>query len=227
MTSLDLNTITLFACTTYTVYRILWFVMKKTIKYFFIDNETDYPPCATNHCDIFSCFMQMPCNISAKAVFLLFTGIDLDILTKNKMMTHNHVGLYDFDDSYESHKRPVCYIEFMWNTSIPAKSVRILEYHALVYHDGYLYQSFRTQRYRWFNRWMDAYPMTRMFVKPKYRHYFNDFKGIRSFNAKMFNKLCAPSTHPILVNNEHFRCVTFYRASLNPTRSNIELYRNE
>lgn len=204
-------------CCCYCLYSV-----SKFIKYYvdyayekYVLNEFDYPlnSCDYNH--IFNESMSAPCHFTAKNIFSILTGIKIDCMNILGFIPTN----CNFDDS--SHENIVSYIEFSWCDKNTKFGEPISLFHALVYHNGYVFQSYRTKRHNrtWFS-FTDAYPMIRFPIKKSDRHLFET--DIHNFSVKDFNRFCAPSTHPIPINS-NLRCQRLYKAIINPARENIQL----
>lgn len=181
----------------------------------YMSNEYDFPIDSRGRfCHIFSETTAAACHYTAKSIFGILTGIKIDCINILCSGLSNH----NFDNNDTSNH--VSYIEFVWCDNCKYNQITSL-YHALVYYDGYIYQSYRTKRYniKWFH-FLDAYPMIRFPVRKSDRHLFEG--DIGDFSISDFNRICAPSKHPI-PNNSIFRCQRIFKAVVNPTRENINL----
>lgn len=189
--------------------------------------EAEYPPHAKGR-RIFT-KQAIVCNATAKGVFYLLTGICENMLDSMKP----HARFHDFDP--ETKDTPCVYfIEFQWHDSAAAStgdtwSPPPTNYHALVYYDGMLYQSYRSSR-EWRGWWLHsiAYPAIQSYVKEtKDRAFFEtqqlelaDDVGMDSALLDVFNRLCAPHSAQ-LASDVWLRKTTCIRARVAPHRSDV------
>ena len=178
----------------------------------------DYPESASEASVYFS-DMSMSCNNSAWFMFNLLTGIDLRVFKLN--MSLNNVD-YDFDEpSQLSSGKIVYYYAFGWkNPEEIVFRVNSDECHHFVYCDGYVYQTYKATKNTW-PYLNNDYPLLKIRVESCDTVYFEN--GASRMNIATFNHYCAPSITKIDPSNTHFKCITRYRALLNPTRSSTTL----
>jgi hypothetical protein len=182
----------------------------------YLSDLVDYPPNADFNL-LFNTEINMACNITAKGIFQLFTGICVDSL--NILGLSVGKATLDSDGESAGHKM-VTYLQFVWCDEKHRGITH--DAHTAVYYDGFLYQSYTIDRFRWF-RWLKcviSYPMIRVSLSEADRLLFegDDIK----LTIPEFNRLCAPSTHPI-PNNVTLKCTNIHKAILNPTRMSITL----
>lgn len=199
----------LWGIVTYALYRLC----KRALKA--LTNEEDYPPDIGMYHHPFGAKLKAACHITAEGVFSLLTGISASNLD---VLGYSH-GRYDFDQLPS--KELVMYQFFVWDESGVRGPTSLC--HGLVYYDGHLYQSYRTQRYWWLPIVYDAYPLIRIKLDKKDIPMFSD--DTRLFKVADFNRLCAPSGHPIPLDAK-LRSTTTHRARVCPTRREITLTRD-
>lgn len=154
------------------------------------------------------------CHISANALFTLLTGYDsmlVDFLSSGK-------SVYELDKNAPA-KECVHYFAYVWNENDGKRGTNLT--HHVIYYQGYIYQSYKTDRYRWTTYLTDGYPLLRTALTN------SDIYEVFSQNpekltVEQFNEWCAPSNHPIL-EDVPFRLVRHYSALLNPGRSLFSL----
>ena len=180
-----------------------------------IVNNFDFPPDLGSHYILFGQGdTDIACQCTARGIFALFTGIDI---SKTGILCRS-VSEGCFDNQDENDKLMVKYIDFFWGGYIPSgKSTG--NFHALVYYDGVIYQSYRTYRNQWSN-WTDSYPMVKMCLSESDRQLFE--QNIDKITVKDFNRLCAPYTHPIS-EKAPLKGTVRYKALINPTRTYIDI----
>lgn len=182
----------------------------------FVLNESDYPRAINAFHHPFVEPLAAACHIGANGVFSLLTGI---CVTKLDALGYDHEH-HDFDPEIPNQKR-VYYYGYIWEDySVTNRFTRTSLYHAFVYYDGYVYQSYRTKRHS-LSPFTDAYPLVRMKVKEDDR---DIFLNTSLMTPAAFNRLCAPSSHPIPL-NANLRCCKLYSAGVDPTRTSININR--
>lgn len=153
------------------------------------DREDDFPVGANMFHHPFGEPFISPCHLSAEGVFSLLTGITVNNLDP---LGYSHKS-YVFDNKNSSEKTAT-FIGLSWkDENIVHRFKKNYSYHALVYCDGYLYQSYRTARH-WWSPWTDSYPLIRMKLNKKDSKIFEERETI---SVSDFNRLCAPSTNLI------------------------------
>lgn len=184
-------------------------------------NEQDYPIGVTLGYHPFGLPIEIPCHMSATGIFLLLTGI----ARGGTDLFGNRQGTCHFDPELDEPRDKVYYYGVSWSKTPHTHNH---DFHAMVYHDGYLYQSFRTRRFSWLP-FMDAYPLIRVQLEPRDREIFEQRNITReSFNlpVDVFNRLCAPSSHQI-PKDAQLTCVDLYTARVCPARRSVTLTRDE
>ena len=179
-----------------------------------LDRENEFPPDALSYHHPFTEPLDSACQVTAQGVFSLLTGISC-----TKLAALGYASTRQEFDQSDSGKQ-VMYMSFTWKDwSLSMRGKENTLFHALVYYDGYLYQSYRTRRH-WWSHAMDSYPFIRQKLTQEDRELFE--KDTRLFNARCFNRLCAPLCHPI-PEDATLRCIELYIARVDPTRSEIKL----
>lgn len=173
-------------------------------------NELDYPPGANAYYHPFNEPLHCPCQIGAHGVFSILTGISI---SKRELL-----GAPTIRHEFDSVERPVMYYEFCWKDWVASdRGTKVTQFHAFVYHDGYLYQSYRTSR-NWWTNWTDGYPLIRSKLSPEDITIFEDDNS--KMTPAIFNRLCAPRTHPIPL-GVTLRCTGLFEARVAPTRDRV------
>lgn len=195
----------------------LYAVVKQLYSYIMknvIENEFDLPPVATSRDIVFIGPMAVRCDTWAGGLFLLFTGVDIDLIS----MCRTRKQHIDADPNVCGDK--VIYMEFMWRRVSGLTDESICEdFHALVYYRGIIYQSYRTRRYPLMNL-IDAYPPIRVEVSQEDRRLFES--ETISIDVVKFNHYCAPRSHQEQT-GVTIRCTRSVRAVMDPLRSSLKI----
>lgn len=187
------------------------------------DREYEFPPDAHIYHFPFGDPLTMACQVSTNGVFSLLTGISctaLHILGQSSRR-------YDFNVDTLHPSKIVTMVSFSWSepSSLTRPTFTQL-FHAMVYHNGYIYQSYKTSRFLqswlgYFSSATDSYPLVRQKLERKEDRYIFE-EDISLMTPEIFNRLCAPSCHPI-PKNAKLRCTELNRASINPTRDELTI----
>lgn len=154
------------------------------------------------------------CQLSATMIFLLLTGYDsqvVDFLSSDK-------EVMKLDDT-QKREDTVQYLVYTWTDQTGHYTTN--RAHHLIYYRGYLYQSFKTNRYEWTSSIKDGYPLLRVPICHKEIHRIFS-QHPEQLNVEQFNDWCAPSNHPI-PQGAPLRLAKYYSALLKPTRSEFYL----
>lgn len=180
-------------------------------------NHHDFPVGINPTC-IFHEETRCACNIFAKGIFFILTGIDLNCLP----ILGINISHCSFDDKnldeLDLDTKYVKYIGLSWDVKDG------YAFHALVYYDGYLYQSFGKYHYKW--KWLhydflsDSYPPIAHYLTPSQKLVFTEENF--HMTTKMFNEICAPSKGQ-LPENTTFTVVNYYAAKPNIHRHDIKI----
>jgi len=154
-----------------------------------------------------------PCHKSANALFLLLTGYDTNIVDFFSSSGSNHIMI----DKDIPEGEGVYYYIYVWDDE--GKSGPTSNTHHIVYHKGFLYQSYRTDRYTWISFPDDGYPLLRTPIHDKeMREIFSQKPS--TLTVEQFNQWCAPSNHPLPI-DAPLRLVRSYSSSLNTERMHV------
>jgi len=154
------------------------------------------------------------CQLSTTMIFLLLTGFDsqvVDFLSSDRKVMKL--------DGSVKREDTVQYLVYTWTEQTGRyKTDRA---HHLVYYRGYIYQSYKTNRYSWISSVKDGYPLLRVPIchEGVYRIFSQHPEELK---VEHFNDWCAPSNHPI-PQDSPLRLVKYYSALLKPTRSEFYL----
>lgn len=185
--------------------------------------EAEYPMNARRSSMVVFDGTPINCNDTAQGIFAILTGVPLGTVYQMKC----YVRCHDFDAALSVEKTRVHYLEFQWSN--PGQQTLIDEnYHALVYANGLLYQSFRTSRYLWqCSRWLHlhsvAYPAIQTVITDEGdRSYFERAVATRDADIAVFNRFCAPRSMPVQ-EGVRFVCLTHYTACVDPFRTSFTI----
>jgi hypothetical protein len=204
---------------TYLIFIIL-FIASHLIRviYAYTKNRHDFPIGVGDMC-IFHEDLHCSCHIFAKGLFFILTGIKLDCLPILGVHITNCIFDAENIDNLDPTTEYVKYIGLSWN--IKDRSA----FHALVYYDGYIYQSYGTFRYKW--KWLqndyllDSYPPIVCHLTPDQNKVFTE-KEVH-MTVQLFNEICAPSTRH-LPENTTFTVVNYFIAKPNIHRYGIDIH---
>jgi hypothetical protein len=197
----------------YSSYRFINFIEDH-----YLNNELSYPPKCNRWNQVFDVYeSKFSCNQWARGLFLLYTGIKVDAVD----YIQSHGEGYQFDDQLSSSQK-VHLLVYLWPDKTQHGSTELC--HECLYYKGYLYQSYRTQRFDvypfLFSKYRDAYPPLRISLPEELCHVFTKYPD--RLTVKQFNEWCAPRDHPI-DETSPLRLFAHYQATLNPIRDNFSL----
>ena len=156
-----------------------------------MNNELSFPPKCEDSQQIFHTSDSMTsCNIFGYGLLFMLTGNDLHV---TDYALGHHDG-YQFDTEAPVADK-VHLLVYAWDEPSPWLSTETSLCHICVYYKGYLYQAYRTSRYRYTTLPRDAYPPVRMAL-PAGLCELLVFRPDK-LSVEQFNDWCAPRSHPI------------------------------
>ncbi len=212
-------------CTLYLAVTILWDLIDGiyTIICAYKWREAEYPVGSHRTSSVVFDTTPICCNTTAQGIFSILTGIPPGAVKDTLCQIRNHA----FDVERPAAEPRIHYLEFKWShpgkTTLPDGN-----YHALVYSNGLLYQSYRTSRYYWPSLYRlhlhtVAYPTIQTIVSAESdRVYFEKAVGGQDLDITVFNRLCAPRSMPV-AKDVRFVCLSHYTACIDPFRTSIAL----
>jgi hypothetical protein len=167
----------------------------------YVTKDFDFPPeCVSHNLLSFIDHTHTSCNNTALCIFYILSGMIIDDKSPSVILNGD---------------KSITYVEFVW--APPTCTGRTHCFHAFVYYDGLIYQSYRTHKYRYLP-FISGYPCIVFEVDQQYRDLFE--KNITTLDAKTFNLLCAPSKHPVTKQDSaHFRCNRIIKVPSNPANA--------
>lgn len=183
------------------------------LKEIFVYNTSSFPPKYLSREVIFTDpSIRISCHLSAKALFLILTGYDIDIIDQ----LHNEIDNGNLETEIDSDDQ-IHYLVYLWEDDKEYTTTQSV--HHLLYYKGTIFQSYLTPHLKWTNFFMDGYPLIRFrLTDQEITTIFSSNPSL--LNTKQFNEWCAPKCHPI-PSNASLRLVKHLSASLNPIRSSL------
>ena len=139
-----------YCCLVYCGYKLGKFLMKYVYDTFIV-NDYDFPSGMTQYTLLFDGLVHYACQITARSLFFILTGVNIDGFSI--LGSTPATGVFDDTSGSTGYSNMVTYKSFVWCDERKV-GYTTSYFHALIYYNGYIYQSYRTHRHRWFS-WCD------------------------------------------------------------------------